>query len=148
MHPRPVNGLRHCSTPFLPAFLLSQFALTLAKSQWIATAHSLDLGFLELGPNPRISRHSSLLLARPRTPIAQAHLLSCRKYRSRQAVVIAVNVTACASADAPCPRAGSAYYSRTDARRIEVASTLYKRRGIKRISRYCQLSSDCGRRRL
>src|SRR5881398_602128 len=33
MHPRPVNGLRHCSTPSLPFLLslLSQFVLTLAK---------------------------------------------------------------------------------------------------------------------
>src|SRR5882762_5354293 len=30
MRPRPVNGLRHCSTPSLP-FLLSQFVTTLAK---------------------------------------------------------------------------------------------------------------------
>ena len=44
MHPRPVNGLRHCSTPFLLAFPLLQFAYTLAKSQWIAAAHSLNLG--------------------------------------------------------------------------------------------------------
>src|ERR1700746_1483061 len=30
-HSRPVDGLRHCSTPFLLAFLLSQLTYTLAK---------------------------------------------------------------------------------------------------------------------
>ena len=32
MHPRPVNRLRHCSTPCLPAFLLSELQATILYS--------------------------------------------------------------------------------------------------------------------